>query len=109
MCGVTTNISLVIYVTPSCSGRMTGRYEKREKPDTLYWIGRLACPGRPRMGAWLSLRDHTSGVITVIVPSAHDESRVIGRLLRRLATDPRPEELDVIVVPNGCTDDTAGK
>jgi Glycosyl transferase family 2 len=42
----------------------------------------------------------------VIVP-AHNEARVIGRLLRGLAGDAQPGELDVIVVPNGCTDDTA--
>lgn len=45
-------------------------------------------------------------MITVIVP-AHNESRVIGRLLRQLIPDAQPGELDVIVVPNGCTDDTA--
>jgi glycosyltransferase involved in cell wall biosynthesis len=46
------------------------------------------------------------GVATVIVP-ARNEARVIGRLLRQLAADARPGELDVIVVANGCTDDTA--
>jgi glycosyltransferase involved in cell wall biosynthesis len=45
-------------------------------------------------------------VITVIVP-AHNEARVIGRLLRQLVADAHPGELDIIVVPNGCTDDTA--
>jgi hypothetical protein len=46
------------------------------------------------------------GVTTVIIP-AHNEARVIERLLRQLAGAARPGELDVIVVPNGCTDDTA--
>jgi hypothetical protein len=46
------------------------------------------------------------GVISVVVP-AHDESRVIGRLLRQLAASPEQGGLDVIVVANGCTDDTA--
>jgi Glycosyl transferase family 2 len=46
------------------------------------------------------------GVTTVIIP-AHNEARVIDRLLRQLAAAARPGELDVIVVPNGCTDDTA--
>jgi hypothetical protein len=46
------------------------------------------------------------GVATVIVP-AHNEARVIGRLLSQLVSDARPGELDIIVVPNGCTDDTA--
>jgi len=45
-------------------------------------------------------------VITIIVP-AHNEAAVIGRLLGQLVSDTEPGELDVIVVPNGCTDDTA--
>lgn len=45
-------------------------------------------------------------MVTVIVP-AHNEARVIGRLLSQLVSDARPGELDIIVVPNGCTDDTA--
>jgi glycosyltransferase involved in cell wall biosynthesis len=45
-------------------------------------------------------------VVTIIVP-AHNEARVIARLLGRLVRDARPGELDVIVVANGCTDDTA--
>jgi glycosyltransferase involved in cell wall biosynthesis len=45
-------------------------------------------------------------VATVIIP-AHNEARVIGRLLSQLVSDAQPGELDIIVVPNGCTDDTA--
>jgi glycosyltransferase involved in cell wall biosynthesis len=47
-----------------------------------------------------------SGVATVIIP-AHNEARVIGRLLGQLVDGASPGELDVIVVANGCTDDTA--
>ena len=43
---------------------------------------------------------------TVIVP-AHNEARVIGRLLGQLVSGAGPGELDIIVVPNGCTDETA--
>jgi glycosyltransferase involved in cell wall biosynthesis len=46
-------------------------------------------------------------VVTVIVP-AHNEAQVIGRLLTKLVATARPGEFDVIVVANGCTDDTAG-
>jgi len=42
----------------------------------------------------------------VIVP-AHNEARVIGRLLGPLISLARPGELEVLVVANGCTDDTA--
>jgi glycosyltransferase involved in cell wall biosynthesis len=43
---------------------------------------------------------------SVIIP-AHNEARVIGRLLSRLLADAAPGELDVVVVANGCDDDTA--
>jgi glycosyltransferase involved in cell wall biosynthesis len=45
-------------------------------------------------------------VTTIIVP-AHNESQVIGRLLGGLLPGAAHGELDVIVVANGCTDDTA--
>lgn len=48
----------------------------------------------------------TASVITVIIP-AHNEAQVLGRLLRQLVADADAGELDVIVVANGCTDDTA--
>lgn len=45
-------------------------------------------------------------MISVVIP-AHDEGRVIGRLLGPLVGAARPGELDVVVVANGCTDNTA--
>lgn len=42
---------------------------------------------------------------TVVIP-AHNESQVIGRLLGQLVRT-APPDLDIIVVANGCTDDTA--
>lgn len=45
-------------------------------------------------------------MLTVIIP-AHNESRVIGRLLDRLVGGAVHQDLDIIVVANGCTDDTA--
>jgi glycosyltransferase involved in cell wall biosynthesis len=42
----------------------------------------------------------------VVVP-AHNEQTVVARCLRALATGVEPGELDVIVVANGCADDTA--
>lgn len=46
-----------------------------------------------------------NGGLSVIVP-AHNESTGIGRLLSALGASPQ-RQLDVIVVCNGCTDDTA--
>lgn len=43
---------------------------------------------------------------SIIIP-AHNEERVIGRLLRGLLADAHPGEFDVLVVCNGCTDGTA--
>jgi glycosyltransferase involved in cell wall biosynthesis len=45
-------------------------------------------------------------VISIIIP-AHNESTVIGRLLTALAAGPLRQEMDIVVVCNGCTDDTA--
>jgi N-acetylglucosaminyldiphosphoundecaprenol N-acetyl-beta-D-mannosaminyltransferase len=43
---------------------------------------------------------------SIIIP-AHNESPVIGRLLRRLTESAREDEFEILVVVNGCTDDTA--
>ncbi len=45
-------------------------------------------------------------MISVIIP-AHDEGSVIARTLEAMTNGAAPGELDVIVVCNGCTDDTA--
>jgi hypothetical protein len=47
--------------------------------------------------------------MTSIVIPAHNEAGVIGRLLEQLTSAASPGEFDVIVVANGCTDDTAEK
>ena len=47
-------------------------------------------------------------MISVVIP-AHNESRVIGRLLFGLAAGAAPGEFDIVVVANGCTDDTAAR
>ena len=52
------------------------------------------------------VRAYLPPVVSVVVP-AHNEGRVIGRLLGQLVPAGQPAELDVIVVANGCTDDTA--
>jgi Glycosyl transferase family 2 len=45
-------------------------------------------------------------VISVVVP-AHNEASVIGRLLGRLMPTDGRADLDIVVVANGCSDDTA--
>jgi glycosyltransferase involved in cell wall biosynthesis len=44
--------------------------------------------------------------MTIVIP-AHNEGRVIRRLLEQLINGADPGEMDIIVVANGCTDDTA--
>ena len=45
--------------------------------------------------------------MTSIVVPAHNEAAVISRLLRGLLDGPAADELEVVVVCNGCSDDTA--
>jgi len=45
-------------------------------------------------------------MISIIVP-AHNESSVIARTLRQWVSRPGSEELNIVVVCNGCTDETA--
>lgn len=58
-------------------------------------------------GAAAMAVDVTPSPTASIVIPAHDEERVIGRLLHALLADQRPGELEIIVVCNGCTDRTA--
>jgi hypothetical protein len=43
---------------------------------------------------------------SIVIP-AHNEAAVIGRLLAGLLANAAPAEFDIVVVCNGCTDDTA--
>lgn len=44
--------------------------------------------------------------VSVVIP-AHNEAPVVGRLLAALFAEAQAGELDVVVVANGCTDETA--
>lgn len=46
--------------------------------------------------------------LSVVIP-AHNEGAVINRCLRTLLIGTTPGEIEVVVVPNGCTDETAAK
>src|SRR5262249_26293386 len=45
-------------------------------------------------------------MISIVIP-AHNEGLVIARTLTAILTGALPDELDVVVVCNGCADDTA--
>ncbi len=49
----------------------------------------------------------SSGPIASVVIPAHNEAGLIGGNLRQLLEGAKPDEFDVIVVCNGCSDDTA--
>ncbi len=51
--------------------------------------------------------DGDGPIASVVIP-AYDEEHVIGRCLRRLLEGAPPDRLQVVVVANGCHDDTAG-
>ena len=48
----------------------------------------------------------SGGTVSTVIP-AHNEERVLPRLLAGLTDSARPGEFDVVVVANGCTDATA--
>ena len=45
--------------------------------------------------------------MTSVVIAAHNEAAVLGKCLDTLLMEAEPGEFDVVVVPNGCSDDTA--
>jgi glycosyltransferase involved in cell wall biosynthesis len=48
----------------------------------------------------------TPPIASVIIP-AYNEGRTVGRLLTALIDPNRPDEFEIVVMCNGCTDDTA--
>jgi hypothetical protein len=51
--------------------------------------------------------DNSGTALASVVVPAHNEADVLGRLLSQLVGTAHPDELDILVVPNGCTDATA--
>ena len=49
------------------------------------------------------------GDMTSVVIAAHNEGTVVGRCLDALLANAEPGELEVVVVANGCTDDTVDR
>jgi glycosyltransferase involved in cell wall biosynthesis len=52
--------------------------------------------------------DDSVHLASVVIP-AHNEAQVIGRCLRSLTAEGPPDMLEVVVVCNGCTDDSADR
>jgi cellulose synthase/poly-beta-1,6-N-acetylglucosamine synthase-like glycosyltransferase len=98
------------------NSRQTVRRRRYLRPIWHPPESRAGCPVRSSRGARDASIRHclavgcpipdTHAVISVVIP-AHNESAVIGRLLSGLLAGAAPDEFDVIVVANGCTDDTA--
>lgn len=45
-------------------------------------------------------------MVSVVIP-AHNEAQVVGRLIGQLLLPAGPDEYDIVIVANGCTDNTA--
>lgn len=45
-------------------------------------------------------------MVSVVIP-AHNEAQVVGRLIGQLLLSAGPDEYDIVIVANGCTDNTA--
>ena len=78
-------------------------------PDAILWW--MSTPAHDRPETPRQVADLTTGGsgrprCSVVVP-AHDEAAVITERLRLLTADLAPGEVEIVVVANGCTDDTA--
>jgi hypothetical protein len=83
--------------------------EPADEPPTIYDRVPMVEWGAPGAAARPAPAPSSVPVLvpmSVVVP-AHDEEVVIGRFLWTLLRDARPDELDVVVVCNGCSDRTA--
>ncbi len=63
--------------------------------------------GWAEVGSTRPVRGGPHGPTVSIVIPAHDEARVVGRLLQALAALTADGRAEVVVVANGCSDDTA--
>lgn len=73
----------------------------------------VTSPGLPRQGDQIPERappraDGILAIVVSVVIPAHNEAGVVGRLLSGLLAGAEPGEIEIWVVANGCTDDTAG-
>jgi glycosyltransferase involved in cell wall biosynthesis len=62
-------------------------------------------PATRPLSSGVTARAHRA---SVVIP-AHDEARVIERCLHTLLDGAEPDEFEIVVVANGCTDDTAAR
>jgi hypothetical protein len=75
--------------------------------DNMSWIAAARARGVELPAVTGGASSSREGLVSVVMP-AHNEGRVIGRGLRAIVQAERPDlPLEVIVVANGCTDDTA--
>jgi glycosyltransferase involved in cell wall biosynthesis len=65
-------------------------------------------PGPIHSSRAVALHPVRAAMISIVVP-AHNESLVIERTLKPWVTGPAAEDISVVVVCNGCTDETADK
>jgi glycosyltransferase involved in cell wall biosynthesis len=71
-------------------------------------MGASSCGKVPSQLGRLNRRQHKKIIMISIVVPARNESRVIARTLQAMTAGAAPGEIDLVVVCNGCTDNTAG-
>ena len=64
-------------------------------------------PHASSSSASLRIENRKGSFVPSVVIPAHNEKMVIERCLRSVLAEPRPDDLEVVVVCNGCSDETA--
>src|SRR4029453_18220962 len=86
-------------------GRLAAHRSAEADEDHAVEDGRRSLGGRVEGGGRRFGGGQMTARMSVVIP-AHDEEAVIGRLLDGLVGDAHSDELEIVVVANGCTDAT---
>ncbi len=85
------------------ASRQSGAAVSVSRRATLPGFDELVTKGGYDRGGWAA--GASAVPVSVVVP-AHNEARTVARCLRSVLADAQPGEFEVVVVANGCSDDT---